>query len=422
MELLVIVGLSGLLLLVGALVALAVVRHRPAGPRAERDAASAVGPGVIDSVIALAADQLDHRLAAGQEQLDRQGQRLVEQLGALQERVTRHVDLRDQAMGQHLELRDSGVTNQVADMRTSLDQVTRLVTELQRDRAAQHREVVTRLEETAKSQRVLTQVTTGLREALASPKARGSWGERTAEDLLRRAGLVEGMSYVRQRPLPCGTVPDVTFLMPQSRSLHMDVKFPVDNYLRHLESTSEIEAERYRKAFLADVRNRIRELTTRSYTDVDTTVGYMLLFIPNESVYSFVMEHEPNLLDQALSQRVVMCSPFTLYAVVAVVRQATELVQLERRTDDVLRTLEEFTVQWSKFSEQLDKVERHTNALVNSVHDLNGPRRRQLERQLGRLDDLRALSDGDAPDGAPPVEALVSGGTGVRPSLVPPLS
>ena len=37
-----------------------------------------------------------------------------------------------------------------------------------------------------------------LREVLSSSKARGQWGERMAEDVLRRAGFVEHVNYEKQ--------------------------------------------------------------------------------------------------------------------------------------------------------------------------------------------------------------------------------
>ena len=106
-----------------------------------------------------------------------------------------------------------------------------------------------------------------LREVLASQRVRGQWGERMAEDVLRLSGLVEGVNYLRQSTLVgSGRRPDYTFLLPQHLKMHMDVKFPLDNYVRHLEAQSELEQRRYRDQFLRDVRDRVKELTTRSAT------------------------------------------------------------------------------------------------------------------------------------------------------------
>ena len=117
---------------------------------------------------------------------------------------------------------------------------------------------------------------------------------------------------------------DVTFPLPGGRSLHMDVKFPFDNYVRALEAVTDAERDAFEARFLADVKQRVREITTRSYIDADATVDHVLLFIPNEAIFAFVHEHDPGLLDHAISQKVVICSPSTLFAVLAVVRSGTE--------------------------------------------------------------------------------------------------
>src|SRR3989442_690290 len=78
-----------------------------------------------------------------------------------------------------------------------------------------------------------------LREALSSSKARGQGGERMAEDVLRLAGLLEGVNYRKQTTIDGAGRPDYTFLLPNGRVMHMDVKFPLDNYVRHLEAGSD---------------------------------------------------------------------------------------------------------------------------------------------------------------------------------------
>ena len=90
------------------------------------------------------------------------------------------------------------------------------------------------LREAGRQTQVLAETTQSLREALSSTTARGQWGERMAEDVLRLAGFVDGVNYRRHQPMPgSGGIPDYTFLLPQGLSLHMDVKFPLNNYLRH---------------------------------------------------------------------------------------------------------------------------------------------------------------------------------------------
>jgi DNA recombination protein RmuC len=272
------------------------------------------------------------------------------------------------------------------ELRVLREQVARLHDSVVRSSGDLRAQLASQREQTAS----LTATAAALREVLASPKARGQWGERMAEDVLRLAGMVEGASYVKQRATRHGTVPDVTFLLPADRVLHMDVKFPVANFVRCVEAASDAERDAARTAFLRDVRARVRELTGRGYVDpAGGTLDYVLLFLPNESIYAFVHEHDPALLDDALRQKVVLCAPLTLYAVLAVVRQAAETSALERTSGEVLAALGSFTQEWTRFCESLDKVGRAVDAMERAYGELAGTRRRALERPLTRVEELR---------------------------------
>ena len=61
------------------------------------------------------------------------------------------------------------------------------------------------------------------------------------------------------RRAPCPTSPSCC----PATVLHMDVKFPVDNYLRYLEATSERERDQHAIAFVRDVQARARAVEPR---------------------------------------------------------------------------------------------------------------------------------------------------------------
>ncbi len=372
----------------------------------------ATAEGLVERVVSVAGESFDSRLRTGAAELDLRKeaidlrmtgaqQRLDEQLGAVVESLQKKIDEVDrivaekvggltETVGERVGGMSKNLGQQVTSMSGELQQVRTLVAELQKERAEQHGKLVESLDGVTRQQQLLAETTGHLREALASPQARGQWGERMAEDVLRAAGMREGINYRKQTMLAEGTKPDFTFLLPDDRQLHMDVKFPVTNYLRFLEAPSSSEASLLRDRFLRDVRDRVKELGTRGYAAADTTVGYLLLFIPNESVYGFIHEHDGGILDDALAQKVVLCSPTTLFAVLGVIRQAMDMFSVEQATGEILDCLAGFGEQWEKFSGQIDKVERHMETLHRSFGDLSGARRRQLERQLARVDDVRA--------------------------------
>ncbi len=147
------------------------------------------------------------------------------------------------------------------------------------------------------------------------------------------------------------------------------------------------------------MRLRLREVTGRDYIDAADTVDCVLLFIPNEAVYTFIQEQDRTILDDALRNKVVFCSPLTLFAVLAVIRQAVDNFRLSQTTHEILGLLQGFEKQWSKFVEQMDKVGRSLKTAGTAFDDLESTRKRMLERELDKIDAVRRQQQLDAPAG-----------------------
>jgi DNA recombination protein RmuC len=321
--------------------------------RAER---SETLQATLDTVLSIASSQFGAQLEAGKVVIDRE-----------RDTVTHQVD------GVHAELR----------------RVATLVADLQKERAHQTGQLATRLEQAHQVTTSLADTARSLQQALASPKARGQWGERMAEDVLRSAGFVEGISYRKQAKLASGGIPDYTFALPKGHVVHMDVKFPLDNYLRWLDAADDAERARRAKDFQRDVRQRVSEISDRSYVDPETTVDYVLLFVPNESVYGFLHDHDPGIVDHAIGLKVVLCSPTTLFAVLAVIREAVDNFLVERRSDEILGALGALREQWERWAEPMEKMGRGLSSAQKAYDELAGPKTRQFTRQLEKLEAVR---------------------------------
>jgi len=237
----------------------------------------------------------------------------------------------------------------------------------------------------------LMQTANALREALASTKVRGQWGERMAEDVLRCAGFIENVNYLKQKTIEgIGSRPDFTFLLPQNLKLNMDVKFPLDNYVKFLEADSDSERAKFRNDFLRDVRSKINEVSTREYINPEqNTVDYVLLFIPNEHIYAFIHEQDRPILDESIKNKVVFCSPVTLFAILAVIRQAVDNFALEQASNEILSLFGAFKKQWNEFLKKLDLVGRRIGDAQKEYDALITTRRRKLEKPLNKIDSLR---------------------------------
>lgn len=283
-------------------------------------------------------------------------------------------------------------------MKDDLTKVEQLMVALEKDRSEKYGQLDNRLKSAAEVIKELSDNTQGLKTALSSNNRRGQWGERMAEDVLRLSGLVEGINYIKQAKLESsGSKPDFTFMLPQNLKLNMDVKFPFSNYEKYIEANSDIEKEKYKKEFITDIKNRIREVRSREYINPqDNTVDYMLLFIPNEQIFAFINEIDRSLVDEAMQSKTIMCSPLSLYAILAVIRQSIDNFQFEANSKEMLQVFGVFKQQWLKYKEQMAKVKERFDSVNKEYDHLITTRTNQLDRPLEKIDEMSQGNGFDA--------------------------
>jgi DNA recombination protein RmuC len=356
-------------------------------------AATAELRGAIDSAVHEAIAQVREQASAERDAavtaaLQQSAVLQREQLGSTSAQVHQQVNA---DLSAKKDVIDARLDQVHSEMRNELTKLSDMVSALGRTNAESFGSVTNSLQAHAEVANTLAESTRSLREALANPQVRGQWGERMAEDVLRLAGFHENINYVKQSQIEGGGRPDYTFPMPKGHALYMDVKFPMAAYLRYLEAGTNAERDMHLKRFLQDVRLRVKELAKRDYAgeSEQPSVDYVLLFIPNEQLTGFIHEHDSALLDDAMGQQVVLCSPLTLFAFLGVIRQAFDNFMIEQTSDEILKLLGTFGAQWRKYADQVEGVKKRFDAVDKAFDQLAGTRRRQLERPLLQLEALR---------------------------------
>ena len=295
------------------------------------------------------------------------------------ESVKGELDLR----AQRVSLDYQAVTEQLKD-------VTKMVQKFEQEGSERFGSVASALEQTNHLSETLNTTASELKRVLSSGQARGQWGERMAEDILQLHGFVEGIQYRKQLTIEPGR-PDYTFNLPGETKLYMDVKFPLDNYSLFVSAETDPERDAARKQFLTDVKNHVKGLASRSYSESssDTTIDFVLLFVPNEAVYKFIHEEDSSIINDALNKKLVICSPITLYAVLGVINQATKSFEIEKSAQELMVLLGKFESEWKKFVEQMAKVGKNLDTAKTSFGDLEGVRQRKLDDAMNKVQDLK---------------------------------
>lgn len=277
-----------------------------------------------------------------------------------------------------------------------------LLRQWENDRAEKFGQIEKELSNASQATLRLSDTTGKLSNILGNVKLRGQWGERMAEDIISYAGLLEGINYLKQTAqASSATRPDFIFLLPDGKKLNMDVKFPLDNYLKMANALSDVERDAAKKDFFKNVRARMKELQSREYINsAENTLDFVLLFIPNEQVFAFIHEAEPGIMDEALKEKILLCSPFTLYAVLAVVRQAHEHFRFEKDIKKILSHIDLFTKHFDTFKNRFEDIGALIHKLEEKYTDVRDVSFKNVDTKLRHIEEYRKGRLQDVPDAA----------------------
>jgi len=283
----------------------------------------------------------------------------------------------------------------IADIGKTLDEVQKTLKKYDTDSNTRLTKLSADITNVSTQTKELAESTTGLNNVLNSSQARGQWGEKMAEDVLQLAGFIEGINYEKQETSNMqfgdGRIrPDFTFKMPDGLRLNMDVKFPLDNYAKYVSAESDDEQDGYQKAFMRDVNNHIGTISNKEYIDpTGGTMDYVLMFIPNEGVYEFIYKNGEGVIDGALQKKIIVCSPLTMFAILSVIRQSMDNFAISKTSGEILEVLGGFEKQWETFKDHMDRTEKQLGTFTNSFNALKTTRSNQLERSMGKVQELR---------------------------------
>ena len=289
-----------------------------------------------------------------------------------------------------LELRKQAIEHTVGSLKEELNRYQQMLRESEGDRARKFGSIENELKNASIATQKLQETTVKLSNILGNVKLRGQWGERMAEDIIRYAGLIENVNYLKQNVNTTATKPDYTFLLPQGHCINMDVKFPLDNYLQLVNAAEGIQRDNYEKEFIKNVKDRIKEIQNRDYINPsENTLDFVMLFIPNEQVFGFIQEKMPDVMDFALKQKVVLCSPFTLYAMLSIVRQAHEHFRFEKDIKKIIELIEGFTKDYELFKNRFADVGTLIGKLSAEYADITDKSYKKLDGKIQKIEDYK---------------------------------
>ena len=278
--------------------------------------------------------------------------------------------------------REKAVESIIKPIREALEASKQQIEALERSRSEAYGGIKSQLQEMQQNQKSLRQETQNLVNALRRPEVRGQWGEITLRRLVELAGMVEHCDFTEQvHKEGDGQLirPDMIVKMPDKRELVVDVKTPLDAYLSAAEAKEDSLRQAKLKQHAKNVRNHIRMLSSKSYwNQFEESPEFVILFIPGDQFLSAALNEEPDLIEYALSQQIILATPTSFVALLKAVAYGWRQLALADNAKEIRILAEDLYSRLASYVSHMNKMGRQLASSVESYNKAVG----SLERSV----------------------------------------
>lgn len=288
---------------------------------------------------------------------------------------------------QDLDNKKDAIKELVNKISEDLSKNQRRLDDTEKDRVRELNTLKTVIEEHKIVTGGLKESTDHLKNILSNNQLRGKYGEEVAENLLRSVGFVKGQHYsVNTEQDTVSTRPDFTMYLPDRTKINIDAKFPLQSLMKYQESESKLEKDRYLREFTADVKQKIKQVATRDYINPEeNTVDFVILFVPNEMIFSFIYDRLHEVWDDAMKQKVIMAGPFSFTAILRMVFQSYKNFSYQQNLHSIIKLIHTFAKEYENFSNELEKLGTKIKAVDSQYDNISGVRTRKLTSVVEKI-------------------------------------
>ena len=221
---------------------------------------------------------------------------------------------------------------------------------------------------------------------MGNKQARGTFGERQLEDLVR--DIMPPETYAFQCVMETGVRPDCIIRLPYPPGdMIIDSKFPLESYNRMMNDTNDIMA---RKQFELDVRKHIDAIGEK-YIITGQTAESAMMFIASESIFEMLHREFPNTIEYGARKKVFIVSPSTVWATLNTIRAVLSDIKIKRVAAKIKKELDLLLTDLARLSDRAGNVARHFGQIETDIEQLQT----SVSKIAPRAEKLRDMDFGE---------------------------
>lgn len=308
-----------------------------------------------------------------------------------------------------LSSKEKAIEQMLKPINEALQQTSKQIHEIEKDRKEAYGSLTTTIAQMTQSQQQLQQETQNLVQALRRPEVRGQWGEMTLRRLAELSGMVAHCDFYEQThtATETGSIrPDMIVRLPESREIIVDAKTPLDAYLSAIQAKDDASRKLELKRHAQIIRGRVKELSRKNYwAEYSQSPEFVVLFIPGEQFLSAALEVDPALLEDSMSQNIILATPTNFIALLRAVSYGWKQQALAENAEVIRELGEALYKRLATFGNHLSKLGSSLGSSVNHFNSAVGSLERQVLPGARKFTEMGISSKNDIPD-LPPIEQL----------------
>lgn len=305
--------------------------------------------------------------------------------------------------------KEKAIEQMLKPINDALQQTSKQIHEIEKERKEAYGSLTTTIAQMTLSQQQLQQETQNLVQALRRPEVRGQWGEMTLKRLAELSGMVAHCDFFEQThtATETGSIrPDMIVRLPENREIIVDAKTPLDAYLSAIQAKDDLTRKLELKRHAQIIRGRVKELSRKNYwAEYSRSPEFVVLFIPGEQFLSAALEVDPALLEESMSQNIILATPTNFIALLRAVSYGWKQQALAENAEVIRELGETLYKRLSTFGNHLSKLGNSLGSSVNHFNSAVGSLERQVLPGARKFTEMGISSKNEITE-LPPVEQM----------------